>query len=419
MKRGLAIAALVALVAVAACGDDDSSGDGEPAPDGEETADLLGPEDTASGDPVEIGLVSDGATDAFDNTDELRAGEATVEYWNTHRGGIGGRPLEIVTCSTGADPAGAEECSNTMVQEGVVAVALSQSAVGDALWEPLHEAGIPTFFLQNNSEPMLADAETSFVMINPIATLLSGPIAAAESAGADRVAFVTIDVPAALTLFESGAIDEILGNAGLEYDLIRIPPGTPDMTSQMQEVANGDAGVVQVIGNDAFCIAAFQGLDAVGYDGEITTISQCITDATRDALPGQLEGISISSIQAVGDDGDAAYQLYEAVMATYGQDVEDVNNALAMGGYTVTAALAEALDGADDDLTPESAAETIRAMSEVDYPGASGLAFQCGGSAYPPEPAVCTNQSLRAILDADGNPASYEPVDATDVLEGL
>ena len=52
------------------------------------------------------------------------------------------------------------------------------------------------------------------------------------------------------------------------------------MTSQMQQVVDSGAGVVHVIGNDAFCISAFNGLQAVGYDGEITTISQCITDTT-------------------------------------------------------------------------------------------------------------------------------------------
>jgi hypothetical protein len=31
-------------------------------------------------------MVSDGATQAFDNTDELRAAQATAEYWNTHKG---------------------------------------------------------------------------------------------------------------------------------------------------------------------------------------------------------------------------------------------------------------------------------------------------------------------------------------------
>jgi hypothetical protein len=29
---------------------------------------------------------------------------------------------------------------------------------------------------------------------------------------------------------------------------------------------------------------------------------------------------------------------------------------------------------------------------------------------------VCSNGSLRATLDADGNPASYEPVDSTEIL---
>jgi branched-chain amino acid transport system substrate-binding protein len=177
--------------------------------------------------------------------------------------------------------------------------------------------------------------------------------------------------------------------------------------------------VVNVIGNDAFCIAAFQGLAAVGYDGAITSISQCITDATREALGDQLEGINITATQAVGDTDDAKYQLYEAVMATYGQDVEDVNNALAMGGYTTTASMATALAEADGDITPETAAEAIKAMPESEYPGADGLMFQCGGSAFPSQPAVCTNQSLRATLDAEGNPASYEPIDPSDSLEGL
>ena len=135
------------LLAAVACGsktddDDDAGGSNESSDEG--FAELLGPEDEATGEPVRVGLVSDGATAAFDNTDELRAGEATVEYWNTHRGGIGGRPIELVTCETGADPGGATDCGNQMAEEDVVAVALSQSAVAESVWEPIHASGIPT-----------------------------------------------------------------------------------------------------------------------------------------------------------------------------------------------------------------------------------------------------------------------------------
>jgi branched-chain amino acid transport system substrate-binding protein len=416
-RRGLALSALCVLVlaAVACGGDDDDDSSASDDTTGAST-DLLGPENVASGDPIKLGMVSDGSTQAFDNTDELRAAEATAEYWNNHKGGLGGRPIEVVTCETGADPAGATDCANQLVEADVVAVALSQSAVAGDVWTPLHDAGIPTLWFQTNGEDQLADTENSFVMVNPLATLFGTPIAAAEAENADKIAFVTIDVPVALTAFDSGQADEILGNAGLDYDLVKIPIGTADLTTQMQEVVNSGAGVVNVIGNDALCIAAFQGLRAVGYDGVITSISQCITDATREAMGGDLEGISITSTMALGDADDPAFQLYEAVMEKYGDDVSDVNNATAMGGYTVMASLASALQGIEGDVTAETAAATIKAMSSADYPGADGLTFQCGGSAYAPQPAVCSNGSLRATLDADGNPSSYEAVDPTDIL---
>jgi branched-chain amino acid transport system substrate-binding protein len=119
---------------------------------------------------------------------------------------------------------------------------------------------------------------------------------------------------------------------------------------------------------------------------------------------------------ALGDTSDPAYQLYEEVIAAFGEDVEDVENATAMGGYTAMSSLIAALQGISGEVTPQAAAAAIKSMEEADYPGADGLTFQCGGTAYEPQPAVCSNGSLRATLDADGNPASYEAVDSTDIL---
>jgi branched-chain amino acid transport system substrate-binding protein len=419
--KRIAIAGLVAvlLLAATACGDDDDSASEDEGPSQENAAELLGPEDAASGEPVRIGMISDGQTPNFDNRDELRSAEATAEFWNEHRGGIGGRPIEVVTCETVADPATATDCGNQMVEQNVVAVGLSQSAVAESVWEPVHEAGIPMLLFQASGEALTSDDQSTFVMTNPLATLFGLPISAAESEGTDTIAFVNIDVPVALTSFESGAADSILGNAGLEHELIRVPPGTADMTAQMQQVVESGAGVVQVVGNDAFCIAAYQGLTAVGYDGAITSVSQCITDSTREALPDGLEGISIIATQALGAEDDEAYQRYLAVMDAYGDEVQDVENSTAMGAYTTMASLFTALQGIEGDVTPETAIQAIKAMPEADFPGAAGLKFRCGGSAFPSQPAVCSNQSLRAVLDAEGNPASYEPVDSTEILEGL
>ncbi|HKY65471.1 MAG TPA: ABC transporter substrate-binding protein [Acidimicrobiales bacterium] len=415
-RRSVAVLGAV-LLAVSACGGDDDGDDaGDEESSGSETsADLLGPENAASGEPVRIGMVSDGATQAYDNTDELRAAQAAAEYWNAHQGGVGGRPVEVVTCETGADPAGATDCANQLVEQEVVAVTLSQSAVTESLWEPLRAAGVPTFWLQG-SGAVAADEQSSFLMYNPDLTLFGLPMSVAESEDADKLAFVVIDVPQALEGLE-GDVDAITEAAGLEYEVVAIPPGTADMTSQMREVADGGADVVQVIGNDAFCIAAFNGLNAVAYEGEVTTITQCITDATREGVPGEvLEGTYVTSAITLGATDDPTFQLYEAVIDEYGEDVQDVNNATSMGGYVAMSSLLTSLAEIPEDITPETVIDTIRSMPEADLPGGGGMTFQCGGSADAELPAVCTNQSLRTRLDAEGNPTEYEVVDSSDIM---
>jgi branched-chain amino acid transport system substrate-binding protein len=410
------VALSVLLLAVTACGDDDDSSSTSDTVDKEAAAGLLGPEDEATGEPVKIGMVSDGATDAFDNTDELRAAQATADYWNKHRGGVGGRPVEVVTCETGADPAGATDCANQLVEQEVVAVALSQSAVAESVWEALHAAGVPTMWFQTSGEGITTDTETSFVIINPLTGLFGLPISVAEKADADKIAFVVINVPQALTGLETLG-PTILEKAGLDYDIIPIDPGTADMTAQMQEVVDSGAGVVQITGNDAFCIAALNALEAVGYEGEVAAITQCFTDATREAVPGDvLEGISVTSTIALGAEDDPTFQLYEAVIDGFGDDVEDVNNATSMGGYVSMASLLTSLDGISGDITPESVVETIKGMEKTELPGGGGMTFQCGGSALEMLPAVCTNDSLRTSLDPEGKPTTYEVVDSTDIL---
>lgn len=413
------LAAGVLLLAVAGCGDDDSGSGGDDTDEtveSQEAQDLLGPDDVASGDPVRIGLISDGATDAFDNTDELRAGEATAEFYNQHRGGIGGRPIELVTCETGGTPDGGTDCANQMIEQDVLGVALSQSAVTGVVWETLHGAGVPTWLTQASGDELEVDEESTFVIFNPNATFFGLPAAVAEAEDVDKLAFVVIDVPQAVEIIE-GDGGQLLTDAGFEYEVVRVPVGTADMTSQMQQVVSSGAGVVQIIGNDAFCIAAFQGLEAVAYDGSITAISQCITDATREALPGGLEGVNVLSTLALGATDDPTYQLYQAVMSEYGDEVTDIDNLTSMGGYAAVASLATALaDIPADDLTRESAIATIRAMPESEYPGGGGAMYQCNSEAAPESPPVCTNQWLRTQLDADGQFTTYTVEDSSDLM---
>ncbi len=416
-KRFLAVAAVAMLAVTAGCSDDDGGeeGTGNNTDDTiAEAASLLGPENLATGDPIKVGFFSDGVTEAFDNTDELRAAEATTEYVNTHMGGIAGRPIELVTCETAGDAAKAVDCANKFITEGVVVVTQSQSAAAGSVWEPLHAAGIPTFFTQANSPEMEVDPN-SFMVFNPSAVFFGLPIAVAESEDTKKIAFVVIDVPQAVEIIEQNG--EILTEAGYEYELVRVPIGTADMTAQMQLVASSGAGVAHVVGNDAFCIAAFQGLNAVAYQGATSAISQCFTDATREAMPQGLEGINVLSTLALGATDDPSYQLFQAVMTEYGTNVSDVDNLTSLGGYAAIASLATALQDLSGEVTMETVVSAIKAMPESEYPGGGGMTYQCGGSAAPASPAVCTNQWLRTELDAAGNPTAYTVEDSSALFD--
>jgi branched-chain amino acid transport system substrate-binding protein len=418
MRRwGGAVVVATLFVALGACGGDGGSA-GEATDDtvGRDAAEeLLGPAGPASGEPVRVGQVSEGTSATVEAGDELPAGAATAEYLNEHRGGIGGRPIELVTCEMKADPAVTADCAQQMIEQDVVAVTVAAATNTEALWEPLHAAGIPLVVLSGTGGELLEDDASTFVMVNPAATFFGLPIALAEVEGADKVAFVIIDVPQARDVLEAddGAT---MGRAGLDYDVVAIPLGTPDLTSQMQQVADSGAGVVHILGNDAFCIAAIQGLRAVGYDGAISGVSYCFTDATRTALGDDLEGISVLAPLADGATDDPTYQLYQAVMAEYGEAVEDVDGYYALSGYAAVATLAAGLETIEGEIDPETVAATIKAMPETELPAGGGVTFRCGGSAVPDQPAVCTNQWLRGELDASGEVASYTVEDSSDVV---
>ena len=406
-SKRVAGAALAAILLVAVgCGDDDDDGGG--ASGRADAAEALGPEAPASGEPVKVGLISDGSTAVTDNGIEVDVAEATAQWLNEHRSGIGGRPIELVTCVAETDPGKSTDCANQMVEENVVGVVVGALAVADAVWEPLHSAHVPVMFYAVNSAQLITDPESTFILSSPTSGILNVPLTAAEDEGADKVTVVVIDVPAALSVYDTVA-PALFEEAGIELEVVPVPPGTADMTPQMQQVADSDPGVIQVVGNDTFCISAFQGLQAVGFDGTITTISQCLSDATRRAVPADfLEGMVLSASSPVGVDSPSM-ELYEAVADTYGGDI-DISRSTGMNMFITLAGFQAAVADISGDITPETVTSTIKAMPETDLPGGGGLTFRCDGEQAPGTPAVCTRGSLVTTLDENGEPAAYEVV---------
>jgi branched-chain amino acid transport system substrate-binding protein len=408
----------LALVTAGCASDDDSSGTNGSSDDGTEidASEVLGEQNEASGEPIKVGFIGDGQSAAIDNTNETAAAEIGADYVNTYLGGIDGRPIELVACETQQDPAVAADCGNQMVEEGVVAVLNGVSGQTMSFFEPVHAAGIP--FVQHTAgdQAVLTDAESSFALTNPLAGAIGHPASIANEEGFTKVAVIVIDVPTATGVFDALG-DTIFDNAGASLDVVAIPPGTADMSPQVQAALQDDPELIHVLGDGTFCLSAFQALDSAGYDGVVTAISNCVTDEVRETLPqGALEGVRMSAFLPVGDESDPTWQVYLAALQALGGEDIDPNDVTTAGGFAAVVGFAESMADASGEITPESVISTIKSMPESDLPVGGGITFQCNGEQSPLVVATCSTTGLETTLDADGQPGSWELFDPSDVL---
>jgi branched-chain amino acid transport system substrate-binding protein len=398
--------ALLLLVA-AGCGGDDDDGGGDGGTNAAATEDVLGTPNAASGDPVKVGFIGDGRTPVLDNTHQVPAAEATVDYINEYQGGIGGRPIELVTCETEGDPGKATNCANELVQEGVVLTIMPENQQPLAVHTVMAANDIALFVYGVTDPAITEDAEGSFMIASLTAGLSALPIDIAEEEGIDTVTVLVVDVPAATDFYEPDAFGaQQFDDAGIELDVVRVPLGAPDITPQLNEV--DDDTVVHVVGDESLCIGAINGLRTSGFEGPITVLNTCVTDATKEALGPNMDGVIMASPTPVGDDTNAGIELWHAIYDQYSPDFDD--STLGLTTFVTVYSAWQALEGLSGEITPETVRTTIQGAPEMPLVTGAGLNFRCNGNAAPDTPAVCTAGALRVTLDGDGNPVlPYEP----------
>lgn len=404
----LVLAAVFAVVA-AACESSDDATDTGPAA----TPDALGTPRAATGTPVKLGFVSEGKASFVDNSVEGASARATVKWLNEYRNGIAGHRIELVECDTEGIQAKATDCASTFVREGVVAVVFNELAVAEELWSVLHTAGIPTMTTAMQGDPP-RDPETSFILTDLVAAGVQVPLAVAKEAKTEKASVVVIDVPGAADTYRQLGT-ALFRDAGIELTIIPIAPGTPDMTAQLAPLAKNGTGMVDVLGDPTFCIAAFNALAQTGYTGRIVTLNPCMSDATREQVDGQtLEHIVMAAPAAIGVD-DPSMRTFYAVIAKYAPTIPH-DDPMAVNVFQLVSALQDASTGVDaNDVSPSTLIAAIKAMPEKELQAAAGMRYRCNGKAVPESPAICTRGALVTTLNDRGEPASYSVVGSSPI----
>lgn len=239
--RGLAAAALLLLLLGCSGGDDDEN---------TSSPDTTLPESAvaADGAPIVVGMYVPANVANFSTPEMIPMGEAAVEYINSELGGIAGRPIELVTCSTSGTPDSVAACANELLQASPVLVVGGPDAAASAGVTIFESAGVPIVG-GGALTPIELTSQNRFVFQGFAAATVPGmayllhdeldveqfTVLAPESPG----------TPLVVDLFLKPLTDAL----GLPTPvLVQVPLSTPDLTTHMFAAVDGRPDALMVLG---------------------------------------------------------------------------------------------------------------------------------------------------------------------------
>lgn len=402
-------AAVLALGLVAACGEDDAGASS--GIDAKSAKAALGPVDKATGKPVKIGYLQTGQTAAMDTTDEDTAARAVARYANEHLGGLAGRPIEVVGCETKGTPSGSQECGSKFVREGVVAVASSSPGEPELAIEQLNAGGI-AFTVNLTAEKTALAAKDVFIFGDPL-SVLAVPAMHAKDNGLKRAAIVFIDVPAAAGAMKTIA-PMLFGSAGATVEPVPVPPGTADMSPQIQTARSEKPDMWYVLGDPNFCATAAKAFHTLGISEPIILNARCLREDAGNSLPG-LEKMKVSSTYST-DPADPDWPLFQAVLKQYGDGLTVSGESIT--GFQGMLTLIRVVNAAKPkEVTAASVLKAIKSAPAVQYPLGGGKTIRCNAPLAAISPNICSIGGLIADADSEGHMKNFQTVDASELYK--
>ncbi|QKT12795.1 ABC transporter substrate-binding protein [Rhodococcus sp. W8901] len=204
-------------------------------------------ENAATGAPIKVGQIIPIEAPGLASINSAEGAIASVDAFNA-RGGVNGRPLELVQCDSMGDPNKEVDCANKMITEGVVAtIADFTPANNEGTSQVLQNAGIPRIGLNplNISDFSATNVFTPFSgsLLN-----LYGMIDILVADGKTKLTLMRPDVPVAAMLIQ------LLGPAvqakGAEIvNEVAVGAGATDYTQFIAAAErNGAQGVIMALG---------------------------------------------------------------------------------------------------------------------------------------------------------------------------
>ncbi len=245
------------------------------------------------GEPIRLMVIREGDGTPANTPAVLEGAQAAAEAING-RGGIQGRPVEIVDCNTRADPNGASECARQAASEAVAVVGMLSSLEASVL-PILAESSIPNIgVIPVSTEALMSP--TAFPLNGGAPTRVIGTARAIVDQGAQHLAVIHLDNPNAAAFVP--LINEGIADTGITVEnTVSVPIGAPDVSSYVASALEGDIDGVALFLLTPDMVKVVQAIEASG-NRDAYTVAAVTSEAERlvEALAGGGEGlISVAS----------------------------------------------------------------------------------------------------------------------------
>lgn len=355
----------------------------------------------ATGDPIKVGFINleGGAV----SLPELRVGAETAAGFLNEHGGAGGRPIEIVPCNVDGTPEKSIDCANRLVGDGVSVIMEGYDPSSDAILPILDSTGIP---LTGHASfgPLQRVAENAFFFGTANPSFTAGFLDHYAAQGMTSMMLLLPDNPAFRSSAETIA-EPIAESLGLDLTVTFYNPAGPDWAALATNALVESPDVVATVAPDGDCVGLLGGLRSVGYSGEIF-LGACSFFVVAD--PEGAVGVSTTSDLWKPSDLDAApaakraeLELYIDIMTDAGH--ADLIHGFAWNYFSDTWNLAAVLGSIDGEVTPESITDAFR--STIDLDSFMGPTISCDHSAWPGESACGNKVLLYRVADGGAQTA--------------
>jgi ABC-type branched-subunit amino acid transport system substrate-binding protein len=288
-SRPAAGAALCVLaITVAACSSSGSS-TSSPASTGASPA---GAVSTATGSPINIGVIQPTNTAIYNAGDEVAAVRAAALAVNA-AGGINGHKVVVDYCNNQDDPNVTAACVRQMISDKVVELAAGIDILGPSMVQSLSAAGIPVVDEDALSLGEMT-APTAFPLTGGIPAAMAVATSVAAQRGYKKILLVANSGNPFETTFEA-AVSGTAKRYGLAYaGVVDFPvAGISDFSPYAAKIVNSGADIVDVTLAINQEVPLIEAVRALGSKVQFITGSGAFTDADITRYASTVNGLYI------------------------------------------------------------------------------------------------------------------------------